>query len=794
MIISYRLLKDSFDVDYTPQELSDKLTSIGIEVEGIKEINHSFKNVITARIESIEPIPDTKLFKSIINTGKENLQIITAATNLKIGEIIPVALHGSILTDGTLIERKYFKGLESNGMLCSSLELGLDSEYLSNEEKNGILVMPSDTPIGLKFEEVLPIDDTILELSLLPDRADAFSVNGLARWIEILKARDEKRKADFSRFIPKINNAFENEANFKIEIEDPQLCTFYSGRIIHNITVKKSSLRLRSKLYMLKSRPINNIVDITNFVTKFYGHPLHAFDLDKLDNKVVIRPARPGEKIKTLDEIERDLTEKNLVIADSKKPIAIAGVMGGYDTSVTANTNNLFLESAYFLPFAIARSSRTIGLVTDASTLFEKGVDSKFPPIGSLIATELIKIEANGKPCKDNIVSYTKEPNSVNVRFNKINSLLGEDISKDEIKKYFKFEGLEYKDKSSYLEVTYPSFRQDIKIEEDLIEEIIRMKGYNDFKESLIHGEFRGAKRTSFENFIWFLKDTLAKFGLVEIQTFSLINSEKLRHAGLNNEKEIVKILNPLTEDMDILRPLLLPTMIEVVERNKNSGQENVSLFELGKIFKKDSQFIELTELGIILSGNRIDKNALKRNLEYDFFYLKGIVEELFHSINVECVFEEAKMPFMHPFQNARIIALGKDIGYMGKLKNEISENTFFASLTIEPLFSESYNKIKFIDFSIYPFVKRDIAIVVDEDIHEKRVRKVFADMKITELKKINLFDVYAGAPLPEGKKNLAYSLQFSSMERTLRGEEIEKIIQTIEKEIQKKVNGTLRK
>jgi phenylalanyl-tRNA synthetase beta chain len=793
MIISYKLLKDSFGCDYTPQELSDKLTSIGIEVEGIREIKHNFKHIITGRIERIELILDTKLFKSIINTGKEKLQIITAATNIKTGDIVPIALPGSSLADGTVIKKKDFKSFKSDGMLCSYLELGLDSEYLSNEEKAGILILPKDTPVGFEFKDILPIDDTILDLSLLPDRADAFSVNGLARWIEILKARDERRGADLSKFIPQINIDFEKKTKFGIEIKNPQLCSFYSGRIIRRVNIKQSSLNLRQKLFMLKVRPINNIVDTTNFVTKFYGQPLHAFDFDKLDRKVIIRLAKKGEKLKTLDEVERNLTDNNLVIADSKKPIAIAGVMGGYETSVTNNTKNIFLESAHFSPLAVAKSSRTIGLITDASTLFEKGVDNRFPPIASLVATDLICKETNGIPYRDNIVSYVKKADAVNVRFDRINLLLGKEIDKEEVKNYFQFEGLKYKDRGSYLEVTYPSFRQDIKIEEDLIEEIIRMKGYNEFKESLPHGEFRGSKRTDFENFIWFLKDKLIQFGLTEIQTFSLINLDKLRHVGFNDKKRVIKILNPLTEDMNILRPILLPTIIEVVERNKNANQENISLFELGKIFRTGSQFEELTELGIILSGDRIDKNAFKKSFKYDFFYLKGIIEELLFAVKAKYNFKEARIPFMHPFQGAKIIISNKEIGYLGKLRDEISKNTFYASIIIEPLFNGSYNTINFEDFSIYPPVKRDIAVVVDQGLPEKTVREVFINLNIKELKKITLFDVYSGTPLPEGKKNLAYSLEFSSMDKTLKGEEIDKIIEKIEKKVKKKVNGILR-
>ena len=794
MIISYKLLKDSFDLIYSPKELSDKLTSIGIEVEGIREIKHNFENIKTGKIVSMELIPETKLFKIMVNIGKEALQIITAATNLKVNNIVPVALPDSILANGLAIKRKEFKGFDSNGMLCSYTELGLDSEYLSNEEKVGILILPEDTPIGSKFEDILPIDDTILELSLLPDRADAFSVNGLARWIETLKARDNGRKADFSKFIPKINLSFQEETNFEIDIKNPEMCPFYSGRIIKNVNVKKSSLKLRQKLFMLKIRPINNIVDITNFINKFYGQPLHAFDFDKLNKRIVIRVAKNREKIRTLDEVERVLTANNLVIADNKNPIALAGVMGGKRTSVKEDTKNIILESAYFSPKTIAQSSRTLGLITDASTLFEKGVDSNFTPIASLIATKLICEETGGIPYKDNAVSYLVKPDTVKVRLEKINSLLGEQISKEGVKKYFDFEGLEYKDKGSFIEVYPPSFRQDLKIEEDLVEEVIRMKGYNEFRETLLSGEFRGSKRTEFEDFIWFLKDKLVALGLTEIQTTSLINTEKLKIIGLDEEKRLIKLLNPLTEDMNILRPSLLTPMLDVLERNINAGKNSISMFEIGKVFRKDASFQEYTELGIMLSGDKISKNAFKKAFSYDFFYLKGIVEEFLDSARINYDFEEHALPFMHPYQSTKIISSNKEIGYIGKIKDEIFKNVFYASIYIDGIFNESYKLKNFEDFSIYPTVKRDIAILVEESVSEKKVRETIRHLNISELKCITLFDIYKGTPLPKGKKNLAYSLEFSSMDKTLRGEEIEELIEKIEQEIKIKIGGILRK
>lgn len=800
MLTSIKMLKNIIQFDYTPEELGDKLSMMGLEVEGITRVRHRFNGIITGKVEAIHHIANTNLNKAIINMGNENVQIITAASNLKIGDVIPVALPHSKVASGADIVKKDFKGIMSSGMLCSCSELGLDPEILSSEEKEGILIFPADTPIGEKVEDILPIDDDYLELSLLPDRADAFYLRGVARWIEIVKAKEEDRRADFSQLEEAISFKIEGVTDIPIIIEDKELCSFYSGRFIKDVTVTTSSLSLRQKLFMLRMRPVNNIVDVTNFVLGFYGQPLHVFDADIIKEKIYIRPSKKGEKIQTLDEIERNLSNANLIIADESGPIAVAGVIGGFKTAVTSKTKNVLLESAYFSPRCVARSARSLGIVTDASTIFERGADPLFPSKASIIAANLISKEAYGIPAKDNAVSYITPKNPVNLRIARVEKILGEKVERKNLRKYFSFEGFDFVEKKEHFIVTAPSFRADIKEEIDLIEEIVRMKGYNEFGEALIVGELKDAKRTEYENFIWDLKEKLVKLGLDEIQTVSLLGESSFDLVGYTDKKKVIKLLNPLSTDMAFMRPLLLPTMLSVLERNKKSENVNVSIFEVGKVFCKEKLFKETDELGILLSGARTSKNYLGVHFPYSLLYLKGLFEELFLYYDVPVTFEAEKFSFMHPYQSAGIYHKGEKIGYLGTISTTVlnklglTDEVFYGTINIEKLVKYYGVEINFKPFSLYPSVKRDIAIIVDEDTIEKDVRNAILSAVPRELQKITLFDIYKGSPLPKEKKNLAYSLEFSSVNKTLKGEEINKFIEILEKTLRKKVKGKLRK
>ncbi|BAL81138.1 phenylalanine--tRNA ligase subunit beta [Caldisericum exile] len=795
MIVSYNLLKELIDFPYTPKELSEKLTYVGIEVEKVENVEKRFENVVSGKVLEVYPIEGTKLFKVKVDAGDGIVEVITAATNVKQNDIVPYAKVNSKISDGRIIKEKEFEGYCSQGMLLSYVELGLDPDTLSNDEKDGIFILPPDTPIGVGFEKLFPVEDTFLELSLLPDRADAFYVLGVARWIEILLARDEGRRANFDKFkFDLFDDANLPETPFPVEILHKEHCSFYSGRLIKDVTIKKSSYKLRKKLFSLRIRPINNIVDITNYVARMYGQPLHAFDFDKLKGKIIVRLATAEEKIKTLDEIERTLTSKNLLITDETGPIAIAGVMGGFDTAVTENTKNIFLESAYFTPSTISKSSRSLGLITDASSLFEKGVDPQFTPTASLIATKLILEEAGGLAFKDRVTDFRKPKESVKLRVSKASSLLGEEMHEEEIKKYFDIEGFNYIEKEGVFSVTPPSFRQDISIEEDLIEEIVRMRGYNEFSEKPIIAPLRSGTFEPILKFNAKLRDILLHLGLNEIVTSTLTNKEILTRFNLY-EDSVIKLLNPLTEDMSLLRPTLFVGSFEVAQRNLNINVENLSLFEIGKVFfKMGNELSEEYRMSIFLKGNRIGKNPYGRNLPYDYYYLKGLIESIFEEFGISAQFVKYEQPHMHPYQTSKVIVNGNFFGYLGKINPDLLDDAYYAELKVNELFKEANLENKFSQFSLYPPVKRDIAIIVDKSVEEILVRKAIRDSNIKELKSIILFDIYEGKPLPEGKKNLAYSLEFISYDRTLQGAEVDEFIKKIEENIINKTGGTLRK
>ncbi len=802
MLISMKLLRETIPFEYTSEELANELTLLGLEVEEVVKIKHDFENIVTARVENLEKIPGSKLFKLLANTGKEKLQVITAATNLNNGDIVPLALPNSKISGGRKIETRFFDKVKLNsyGMLCSYEELGLDKELLSNKEREGIFVFPEDTPLGALVEDALPIDDEFIDLSLLPDRADAFYLVGVARWIEILKAKKEGRKADFSRFNVDTELELFGNTPLPVVVEAKELAPFYSGRLIKGVKVKESSYELRKKLFMLRARPINNVVDITNFVLKFYGQPLHAFDYDKISEEVRIRVAKDGEKLKTLDGVERTLTKWNLVISDKHKPIALAGVMGGEETEVSENTENVFLESAYFLPSCISRSARSLKLMTDASILFEKGTDPLFPEKASLFASKLIVKEAGGRAAKSNVFDGVEKPKSVTVRIERINKILGREVPKSEVKKCFDFEGFKYEDAGNSIKVYAPSFRRDINIEVDLIEEVLRMKGYNSFGEELLSGKLKSAVRTREEEFLWNIRETLSTLGLTEVVTVSLINEALVKKANVS-EENIARVTNPFSKDFEVLRPSLFPVLMDIAELNNSRGVKDMAIFELGTVFHFDrKKYDEETTLGILIYGDRVLLNPFKRSLSYDFYYLKGLLESFFHRIGLSVEFSEYKIPFLHPYQTAKLFVNGKNAGFLGRVQDEVAKSfgikkpVFYAEIPVKKIMKETKKEKTYIPISLFPPLKMDVAIVVDKSVPEYKVRSIIKNSAPSELKEIELFDIYTGQPLSDNEKNLAYSLAFYSDNRTMKREELETFIETLEKNVKTRLNGKLRK
>lgn len=802
MLISTRLLRETIPFEYTTEELANELTLLGLEVEDIVKVKHDFENIVTARVKNLDKISQSNLFKLLADTGKEQFQVLTAATNLHEGDVVPLALPGSRVTGGKKIETRFFDkvNLKSYGMLCSYEELGLDKELLSNKEREGIFIFPEGTPVGSFIEDVLPIDDEFIDLSLLPDRADAFYLIGVARWIEILKAKNESRKADFSQF--KIDTDLELFGNtpLPVIVEAEELAPFYSGRLIKDVTIKNSSYELRKKLFMLRARPINNVVDITNFVLKFYGQPLHAFDYDKIDQEVRVRVAKTGEKLKTLDGVERALNKWNLVISDKRKPIALAGVMGGEETEVSEETKNVFLESAYFLPSCISRSARSLKLITDASILFEKGTDPLFPEKASLFASKLIIKEAGGTAAKSNVFDHVKKPEPVSVRIERINKILGRDVPKSEVKKCFDFEGFEYEDSGDVIKVFPPSFRRDINIEVDLIEEVLRMKGYNSFGEELLSGKLKSAVRTKEEEFLWNVREILSILGLTEVVTVSLVNEELIKKANVGKEN-IAKVINPFSKDFEVLRPSLFPVLMDVAGLNNSRGAKSVAVFELGTVFHLNGEkYDEETSIGILMYGDRVQLNPFRRSLSYDFYYLKGLLESFFDGIGLNVKFEEYKVSFLHPYQTAKIIIDGENAGFIGRVRDEIAKSfgiktpVFYAEIPVKRIMPNANSEKSYVPVSLFPPLKMDVAIVVDKSVPEYKVRNVIKDSAPPELKEIELFDIYTGAPLSENEKNLAYSLAFYSEGRTMKREELEAFIQILEKNVKDVLNGKLRK
>ncbi|MCL2766726.1 MAG: phenylalanine--tRNA ligase subunit beta, partial [Peptococcaceae bacterium] len=591
MYISYNWLKDYVDIDIPPQELADRLTMIGVAVENVTALGQGVHGVVVGRIESIDPHPGAdKLVVTVVDTGSEKLQIVTAATNVSAGDVIPVALEGAVVASGLKIKRAKLRGVESRGMMCSGQELGIDPNTMPAEQAHGIMLLPQDTPLGMDAKEAVGVNDFILELDLTPNRGDCLSVIGVAREVAALTGQPLKLpKPEF----PETGEDITGHA--KVDIADPELCRRYIARLLRNIRIFPSPSWMQARLRAAGMRPINNIVDVTNYVMLEMGQPLHAFDYDKLaEHHIIVRQAKPGEEMLSLDGTQRKLTPDMLLITDPSGPVCIAGVMGGLDSEITENTTTMLLESAYFHPVSIRRTSKALGLRSEASLRFEKGIDQ----VGCLAAinraVQLICDMNAGEAVKgviDNNIAPAPE-RTVILRPERVNYVLGIDISKEKVSGILEKLQFAVKDSGDVLSVAIPSYRGDVSIEEDLIEEIARMYGYDIVPSTLPTGLSACGAKTREQVFRTVVADTLAASGINEAITYSFTNPGVFDRMNLEQDnvlRQTINIQNPLSEDHSVMRTMLLPGLLESLAKNFNRRNQDAALFEIGTVFLPES-------------------------------------------------------------------------------------------------------------------------------------------------------------------------------------------------------------
>ncbi|SNX52822.1 phenylalanine--tRNA ligase subunit beta [Thermoanaerobacterium sp. RBIITD] len=794
MLVSVAWLKDYVDVSVDSKKLADDLTMSGSKVETIKNYGNDIKNVVIGRILSLSKHPDAdKLQVGIVDVGNEKLQIITGAQNIKEGDYIPVALHGSTLPGGVKIKRGKLRGLESNGMMCSARELGLDESMLPEFQRNGIFILP-ELPLGEDVKKALELNDDVIEFEITPNRPDCLSIVGIAR-----ETAATYRK---SYNLPKIEIKEISEENpARITIEAKDLCYRYVARVVRNVKIGPSPIWMQMRLLKSGIRPINNIVDITNYVMLELGQPLHAFDLDKVkDRHIIVRRAIDGEKLITLDDKERILDSNMLVIADTDKAIGLAGVMGGQNTEITSDTVNILIESANFKGSNIRYTSKKLGLRSEASSRFEKGLDPEITVLACNRAAQLMADLSGGEILKDMVDVYpeTFENKVLNIRYERINSLLGTNLTQNEMKDLLQLLDFDVTYDNDILRVTVPAFRRDIEGEADIAEEVGRLYGYNNIEDTLLKGtQITAGIKTTEQKLEDRVKDIFLSCGLNEIITTSFMGMKDLDKINLPEDspyRKAVKIMNPLGEDQGYMRTTLLPSMMNVAYTNYSRKVSDFKAFEISKIFVPKSLPIE--ELPIEIKTAIIGMYGK----EVDFLKLKGIIEALIESLNIKDVkYVRSKNPLYHPGRSADLIINGDNVGILGELNPDITENygineeMYVSELNLEKIFKMANFKRKYSPLPKYPAVERDIAILVSKDTYVADIEDIIRKTGGELVDDVKLFDVYTGENIPEDKKSVAYSIWYRSYERTLTDEEVKKVHDKIIQTLNDKIGAQLR-
>ena len=781
MRVSDKWLKELVDIDASVEEIAESMLSVGNEYASIEELCLA-TNLVVGRVVTKRPHPDSDHLNICeVDLGDKVYQIVCGAPNVDTNQKVIVAKVGAKLPGGE-IKQSTIRGVESSGMICSIAELGLEAKYVKEEDKKGIHVLPEDAPVGVDAKEYLGFNDTYVDYELTANRSDLLSMLGMAYEAGAIY----NKKVNMP--INTVKETNEKVSNL-IEIENKTTnCSAYLSRIVKNVVIKESPEFIKSRLMSAGIRPINNVVDISNYVMLEYGQPLHFFDLDKVGSKIIIRQAENGEKITTLDNIERTLKETDIVIADEHHPIALAGVMGGLDTEVTDNTQNILIESAIFNPYNIRYTSKEI-LRSEASMRFEKGVDPSRTIEALNRAAYLLSEYASGEVLSG-VVGFNDKDLSdkeIEITTDKINKVLGMEVSKEEIGSIFNRLGFTYKEKDNLFKVYVPTRRLDISIKEDLIEEVGRIHGYKNMVGTLPVIPVKRGKRLSKNKYIKDIKNRLYSLGLNEVITYSLVNKEEIE---LFKDKsfEYIKVSSPLTEDKSIMRYSLIPSLIKVADYNISRNIKDVNIFETSKIYYIDGGYKEVNKLSVLMTGNYIE-NTWNNKIVSDFYTIKGVLENLLSYLGLikryKLSTESIPVSF-HPGVSAEVIIDNTSIGYIGKVHPNVNKKDIYVlELNLDTLFDIQIKNIKSKDAPKYPSVVKDMAFILDNDVNAGDVITTISRKGGKLVTNVDVFDVFNN--IEAGKKSIAFKITFQDASKTLTDEEVlnafNKIIENVEKE-----------
>ncbi len=794
MFVSLNWLKNYVDIDQlSPEDLAERITKSGIEVEGLEHFASPANNVVVGYVESCEKHPNAdKLNLCQVNIGDETLQIICGAPNVATGQKVAVAKPGAVLPGNFKIKKAKLRGVESNGMICSLQELGVEEKFVPKEFTSGIFVFPEDAEIGADVNELLNLDDIIMELGLTPNRSDALSMLGVA--YEVAAILDVPIRLPHTNY----HTDEEKAANHvSVKVEATEQNPYYGAFLIKDVKLGPSPLWMRNYLMAAGIRPINNVVDITNYVLIEYGQPLHAFDFDKFgSDEVVVRMANEGEKIVTLDDQERTLSKEHLVITNGNEAVALAGVMGGADSEVSEQTTTVLLEAAYFDGQTIRKASKDFDLRSEASNRFEKGVDPNRVRKAGERACQLLQ-EYAGATVLDGIVEFDQldySEKTVTIWTSIINDRLGTNISSDEIADILRKLNFNFDQDGETFTVYAPTRRQDIVIFEDMLEEVARIYGYDNLPFTLPSGGAQAGGLSKQQELKRHVKRFLEGTGLSETVTYSLTSKERATEFVSPEVAEemvaSIALAMPMSEEHSTLRLSILPEMLSSVAYNLARKQANVAYYELGSIFiskeeKVTEQPRENLRLAGVLTGEWLTHPWQQEKKAVDFFVVKGILEALFTSLNLEVTFTQAKVDGMHPGRTAQLFINDRAIGFAGQVhprfqKDYDLKETFVFDIDFDYILEVHENEPSFAKIPRYPSVTRDIALVVDEAVQAGAVQATIAQAGGELIKDIQVFDVYQGEHLAEGRKSIAFSLFYQDPERTLTDDEVEASYQAI--------------
>ncbi|SHE83156.1 phenylalanine--tRNA ligase subunit beta [Clostridium fallax] len=792
MKVPYNWLKDYVNIDIDAKELGDKLTLSGSKVEEVIMAGDEIQNIVTCKIEKIEQHPDADKLKICeVNIGKEEpIQIVTAATNMKEQDKVPVALHGAVLADGSKIKKGKLRGVVSNGMFCSEEELGIAGD----EPVHGLMILPEDMEIGIDIKKALGLNKAIIDFEITSNRPDCLSVLGIARETAATLGTEYKK--------PNMKYTSKNSSNIseelRVEIKD-SLCKRYMARGVKNVKIAPSPQWMQERLLDAGVRPINNIVDITNFVMLELGQPMHAFDKREITTgTIVVERAKNGEKFITLDEEERELNEDVLAIKDGEKTIALAGIMGGLNSEVKDDTKEIIFESANFDGTNIRVNSKNLGLRTESSSRFEKDIDPNLAEEALNRACALIEELNCGDVMEGTIDIYNekKEEKILEVSSTWINGFLGTNLSKEEMKEFLDRLDLKTEISGEALKIKVPTFRIDINIKEDIAEEVARIYGYDKIPTTIIKTTTEREPKDKKQQLDDKVIDTMISSGLNQSISYSFVSPKVFDMIALEGDsilRKVVKIKNPLGEDYSIMRTTTIPSMMESLARNYSRNNEVARLFEIGKIYIPNEDQTKLPE----------EKNILTIGLygDCDYLDLKGILENLIDALGLtKCTFvREKENVSYHPGKTANLLIGKEKAATLGEIHPDVTENygidtpVYMAEINLDVLYKYANIIKEYKPLPKFPAVTRDIALLVDDEVLVQEIEDSIRKAGGSLVENVKLFDVYKGKQIPEGKKSIAYAIVYRDENKTLTDKEVNKVHDKILRALEYKLGAQLR-